>query len=69
MTLLTSSVIRVGREQPGLDELIYKSIMTTDIDVRSHFYTNIILSGGTTLLPGKRCFITKLVTRHSFYEE
>lgn len=39
-------------EQPGLCELIYKTIMATDLNVRSHFYNNIILSGGTTLIPG-----------------
>jgi actin len=36
----------------GIHELVYNSITKCDIDVRSHFYQNIILSGGTTMFTG-----------------
>lgn len=36
----------------GLHQLIYKSIMKTNIDVRKDLYANIVLSGGSTLFPG-----------------
>jgi actin len=36
----------------GIHEIIYNSIIKCDIDVRSHFYQNIILSGGTTMFSG-----------------
>lgn len=41
-----------GRDEPGIHELTYKSIMRCDIDVRKDLYNNIILSGGTTMITG-----------------
>ncbi|GKT24605.1 Actin-6 (Fragment) [Aduncisulcus paluster] len=41
----------LGLEVRGIHELIYKSIMKCDIDVRRDLYSSIILSGGTTLFP------------------
>ncbi|KAL8265840.1 hypothetical protein R6Q59_003184 [Mikania micrantha] len=40
------------REVEGIHEITYKSILKTDIDLRSDLYRNIILSGGSTLFPG-----------------
>ena len=61
----------IGKKYLGAGKAVYKSIMDTDIDLRREFYSNIILSGGTTLLPGiseriyrevtDRCSISKRV--------
>jgi actin len=32
--------------------MIYQSIMKCDLDVRKDLYSNIILSGGSTMFPG-----------------
>lgn len=37
---------------PGIHDLSYKSIMKADIDVRKDLYSNIVMSGGTTMFPG-----------------
>lgn len=37
---------------PALQEMVYQSIMKCDLDVRKDLYSNIVLSGGTTMLPG-----------------
>ena len=42
----------VGVQSPGLADLIYDSIMKCDMDVRKDLYHNIVLAGGTTLIPG-----------------
>jgi actin len=36
----------------GVHEVLYKSIMKTNIDIRKDLYGNIVLSGGSTLFPG-----------------
>ena len=41
-----------GKELKGVHQLTYDSIMTCDLDVRKDLYSNIILSGGTTMFPG-----------------
>ena len=41
-----------GRDEEGVHQLVYKSIMKCDIDVRSLAYNNIILVGGSTMFPG-----------------
>ncbi|KRX08339.1 hypothetical protein PPERSA_03333 [Pseudocohnilembus persalinus] len=41
-----------GNEFPGIHELTYQSIMKCDVDVRKDLYSNIVLSGGTTMFPG-----------------
>ncbi|MFK0237738.1 actin, cytoplasmic 2 [Streptomyces vinaceus] len=41
-----------GNTAPGLHELLHTSIQNTDIDVRKDLCQNIVLSGGTTKLPG-----------------
>ena len=42
----------IGLELTGIQESIYNSIMKCDVDVRKDFFTNIVLSGGTTLYKG-----------------
>jgi actin-related protein len=37
---------------PAIHEMVYQSIMKVDLDVRKDLYTNIILSGGSTMFPG-----------------
>lgn len=32
--------------------MVYQSIMKCDLDVRKDLYTNVILSGGSTMFPG-----------------
>ena len=36
----------VGKEDAGIAEMVYNSIMKCDIDVRKELYQNIVLSGG-----------------------
>eukprot|EP00121_Abeoforma_whisleri_P010328 Awhi_evm3s9520 len=42
----------LGMEDAGIHELTYSSIMKCDVDVRSHLYANVVLSGGSTMFPG-----------------
>jgi len=42
----------LGREANGLHEMVYYAIRKSDIDIRKLLYYNIVLSGGTTMLPG-----------------
>jgi len=42
----------VGMEQSGVHQLTYDSIMKCDVDVRKDLYSNIVMSGGTTMLEG-----------------
>ncbi|KAG0418557.1 Actin-2 [Dictyocoela roeselum] len=40
-----------GVESTGVHETCYNSIMTCDVDIRRDLYSNIVLSGGSTLFP------------------
>ena len=42
----------LGLEVPGYHEMVYKSINKCDIDVRRDLFSNIVLSGGTTMFKG-----------------
>ncbi|XP_069017670.1 uncharacterized protein [Embiotoca jacksoni] len=42
----------IGRDHYGMHESVFKSILSSDIDLRRCFLGNIVLSGGNTLLPG-----------------
>merc|ERR1712096_80002 len=42
----------IGLEAVGIHELTYTSIMMCDIDLRRDLYSNIVLSGGTTMFDG-----------------
>lgn len=42
----------VGLEASGIDQTTYNSITKCDIDIRRDLFTNVVLSGGTTMYPG-----------------
>lgn len=42
----------LGLEASGVHEIIYNSIMKCDIDTRKQLFQNIVLTGGTTMIPG-----------------
>jgi len=42
----------IGKESEGVHRLTYDSIQKCDVDIRRDLYTNIVLSGGTTMFPG-----------------
>jgi actin-related protein len=42
----------IGKELKGFHELSYQSILKCDVDIRKDLYSNIVMSGGTTLFPG-----------------
>ncbi|KAI3947885.1 hypothetical protein MKX01_034550 [Papaver californicum] len=48
--LFQPSLIKMG--DAGIHEITYNSIMKCDVDIRKDLYANIVLSGGTTMLPG-----------------
>jgi actin beta/gamma 1 len=42
----------IGMESAGIHETLYNSIMKCDVDIRQELYANIVLAGGSTMLPG-----------------
>jgi actin, other eukaryote len=44
-------------EALGVHEMVYKSVMKTDIDLRKDFFYTVLPVGGSTMLPG---FSTRL---------
>jgi len=42
----------LGMEVAGVHETTYNSIMKCDIDIRKDLYSNIVMSGGSTMYPG-----------------
>uniref|UniRef100_A0A914DAM8 Actin n=1 Tax=Acrobeloides nanus TaxID=290746 RepID=A0A914DAM8_9BILA len=42
----------LGMKSPGIHEMTYASIMKCDMDIRKNLYSNIVLSGGTSMFPG-----------------
>jgi len=42
----------IGKEQDGIHKLTYDSIQKCDIDIRKDLYSNVVLSGGTTMFTG-----------------
>lgn len=47
----------------GYHELVYSSIMQSDVDIRKSLYESIILSGGTTMFPGINTRLQKELTQ------
>lgn len=43
----------VGQEYPGVHQVIVDSINRTDLDLRKSLFSNIVLSGGSTLCTGR----------------
>jgi len=42
----------IGKEASGIHDTVFQSIMKCDVDLRRDLYSNIVLSGGTTMFPG-----------------
>uniref|UniRef100_A0A2C9JUN2 Actin, cytoplasmic n=1 Tax=Biomphalaria glabrata TaxID=6526 RepID=A0A2C9JUN2_BIOGL len=42
----------LGMEIPGVHEVTYNSIMKCDVDIRKDLYSNVVMSGGSTMFPG-----------------
>ncbi|KAF0990053.1 hypothetical protein HZS_3734 [Henneguya salminicola] len=42
----------IGHEYKGLAEIAFNSILNCDIDIRRLLYSNMVLSGGSTMFPG-----------------
>jgi len=51
----------LGKEAPGIHELTHASVQRCDIDLRRTLYSNIVLSGGTTMFDGLGERVTKEV--------
>jgi actin, other eukaryote len=41
----------VGRDEQGIHSMLHQTVQKCDIDLRRDLYSNIVLSGGTTMLP------------------
>jgi actin-related protein len=50
--LFFPDLIKEGDEVEGMHKMCYSSITECDIDIRTDLYSNVILSGGTTLYAG-----------------
>jgi actin-related protein len=53
----------IGKEFSGIHQQCYDSISKSDIDIRKDLYSNIVLSGGTTMFPGLPERLTKEVQK------
>ncbi|OWF48762.1 Actin, nonmuscle [Mizuhopecten yessoensis] len=42
----------IGMESNGVHELLHNSVMACDIDIRRDLYSNVVMSGGSTMFPG-----------------
>ena len=42
----------IGKESSGIHQHVYDTIMSCDIDLRKDLFSNIVMSGGTTMFPG-----------------
>jgi actin beta/gamma 1 len=52
----------IGKEASGIHDTIFQSIMKSDVDIRRALYSNIVLSGGTTMFPGMGERMTRELT-------
>merc|ERR1711870_222953 len=52
----------VGKEASGVHDTTFQSIMKCDVDIRKDLYSNVVLSGGTTMFPGIGERMTKELT-------
>ena len=53
MYMYMNVLVSLGMESSGIHELLYKSVMKSDIDIRKDLLNNVVLSGGSTMFPGK----------------
>lgn len=42
----------IGKEALGIHELTYNSVIACDLDIRRDLFSNIVISGGSTMFPG-----------------
>lgn len=42
----------MGLDSSGVHEVLYKSVMKCDVDIRKELFSNVVLSGGSTMFPG-----------------
>ena len=54
-------LLHSGLQTPAIHELVYNSIKQCGIDMRRDLFANIILSGGSTLFPGKVVTFNSLI--------
>merc|ERR1711894_773054 len=52
----------VGKEASGIHDTTFQSIMKCDVDIRKDLYSNVVLSGGTTMFTGIGERMTKEIT-------
>jgi actin-related protein len=52
----------IGKEASGIHDTLFQTIMKCDVDIRRDLYSNIVLSGGTTMYPGIAERLTKELT-------
>jgi len=52
----------VGKEASGVHDTSFQSIMKCDVDIRKDLYSNVVLSGGTTMFAGIGERMTKELT-------
>jgi len=52
----------VGKEAGGIHDTTFQSIMKCDVDIRKDLYSNVVLSGGTTMFAGIGERMTKELT-------
>jgi actin-related protein len=52
----------IGKEDEGIHQLTMSSITKCDIDIRKDLYSNIVMSGGTTMFPGVDARLAKEMT-------
>jgi len=52
----------LGKEASGIHDTSFQSIMKCDVDIRKDLYSNIVLSGGTTMFQGIGERMTKEIT-------
>ncbi|CAN8317963.1 unnamed protein product [Cochlearia groenlandica] len=52
----------IGMETSGIHETTYNSIMKSDVDIRKDLYSNIVLSGGSTMFNGIAERMSKEIT-------
>ena len=52
----------IGKEASGIHDTTFQSIMKCDVDIRKDLYSNVVLSGGTTMFAGIGERMTKELT-------
>jgi len=52
----------IGKEAEGIHKLTYQSILKCDIDIRKDLYSNVVLSGGSTMFVGLDARLKKEIT-------